>query len=243
MTLAIDAGNTFVKIAVFQSDDIIDVQKFRAGNFFQKISAVLEKHDEITDIVIASVNNTFEKELYKLGKKVSVHKLGDLPRLPFENRYATPATLGADRVALVSAACKVYPGKNVLVVDSGTCITYDFLTTEGAYLGGAISPGIQMRFKALHTFTARLPLIDAVEFEDFIGDSTTASIRSGVLNGVVNEIDGVIGQYKRRFKHLTVILTGGDLDFLSKQLKSSIFANSNFLLEGLNYILELNKNQ
>ncbi|RNL85930.1 type III pantothenate kinase [Sinomicrobium pectinilyticum] len=243
MTIAIDAGNTFVKIAVFQSDIILYSERFRSGDFLGKISGLLKQYGEVTDIIIASVADVFEKDLEELQKMVKVHILGTLTVLPFKNRYATPGTLGADRVALVSAACREYPGQNVLVIDSGTCITYDFLNAEGEYLGGAISPGIQMRYKALHTFTARLPLIDSTRLDDFIGNSTASSISSGVLNGVVNEIDGVIDQYKERFEHLTVILTGGDLDFLSKQLKSSIFANSNFLLKGLNYILELNKNQ
>ncbi|MGS2764033.1 type III pantothenate kinase [Sinomicrobium sp. M5D2P9] len=243
MTIAVDAGNTFVKIAVFQSDVILYSEKFRSDDFFKKISGLLEKYSSVTDIIVASVANVFEKDLEQLQKIVKVHTIGALVVLPFENKYATPGTLGADRVALVSAACREYPGQNVLVIDSGTCITYDFLNAGGQYLGGAISPGIQMRYKALHTFTARLPLIDSTRLDDFIGDSTASSISSGVLNGVVNEIDGVIAQYRHRFEHLTVILTGGDLDFLSKQLKSSIFANSNFLLKGLNYILELNKNQ
>ncbi|MGS2740364.1 type III pantothenate kinase [Sinomicrobium sp. M5D2P17] len=243
MTIAVDAGNTFVKIAVFQSDVLLYSEKFLSGDFLKKNLELLKKYSAVTDIIVASVANVFEKDLEQLQKIVKVHKIGALTVLPFENRYATPRTLGADRVALVSAAYREYPGQNVLVVDSGTCITYDFLNVRGQYLGGAISPGIQMRYKALHTFTARLPLIDSTRLEDFIGDSTASSISSGVLNGVVNEIDGVIGQYKERFEHLTVILTGGDLDFLSKQLKSSIFANSNFLLKGLNYILELNKNQ
>ncbi|UGU17206.1 type III pantothenate kinase [Sinomicrobium kalidii] len=243
MTLAVDAGNTFVKIAVFQSDAVLYTDRFSSGEFLKKISGVLEKYPVVTDMIIASVADITENDLSELAKKVHVHVLGNLPVLPFQNRYATPGTLGADRVALVGAACRKYTGKNVLIIDSGTCITYDFLDEKKQYLGGAISPGIRMRYKALHTFTARLPLIESTRLEDFIGDSTATSIASGVLNGVVNEIDGVISQYQARFEHLTVILTGGDLDFLSKQLKSSIFANSNFLLEGLNYIMELNKNQ
>ncbi|MBC9797576.1 type III pantothenate kinase [Sinomicrobium weinanense] len=243
MTLAVDAGNTLVKIAVFQSDDVLYAEKFPAGDFLKKNSEILEKYPSVTDMIVASVADIAENDLRALAKKVRLHILGNLPVLPFSNRYATPETLGADRVALVSAASRTYPGRNVLVIDSGTCITYDFLNEKNEYLGGAISPGIRMRYKALHTFTAKLPLIDADRLGDVIGNSTATSISSGVLNGVVNEIDGIIAQYRQRFQHLTVILTGGDLDFLSKQLKSSIFANPNFLLEGLNFIMELNKNQ
>ncbi|RAV29736.1 type III pantothenate kinase [Sinomicrobium soli] len=242
MTIAVDAGNTFVKVAVFQSGTMVECEKFRKAFFFEKISGLLKRYRGITDMVVASVSDIDEDALHALKVKVRVHVLDGCSRLPFENLYTTPKTLGADRIALMAAACKVYPGKNTLVIDSGTCITYDFLDARNRYLGGAISPGIRMRYRALHSFTARLPLLDIMELDDFIGDSTATSMASGVLNGVVNEIDGVIGQYRERFQNLTVILTGGDLDFLSEQLKSSIFANPNFLLEGLNYILELNKN-
>jgi type III pantothenate kinase len=135
-----------------------------------------------------------------------------------------------------------YPDNNVLIIDAGTCITYDFITNKNEYLGGAISPGIRMRYKGLNNLTANLPLLETKSPEDIIGSSTNSSIHSGVVNGVVNEIDGFINAYKEKYSYLTVILTGGDANFLSEQLKSSIFANSNFLLEGLNYILEFNSN-
>ncbi|WP_461532451.1 type III pantothenate kinase [Sinomicrobium sp.] len=242
MTIAVDAGNTFVKVAVFRADTVVMYERFENEHFLEKISNLLNLYPEITDMMVASVSDLDEDSLRTLDTKVKIHVLDSHFTLPFENLYATPKTLGADRLALVAAASRAYPGQNVLVIDSGTCITYDFLDAQNRYLGGAISPGIRMRYHALHAFTARLPLLDIVEIDDFIGDSTSSAMTSGVLNGLVNEIDGVIGQYRERFQNLTVILTGGDLDFLSEQLKSSIFANPNFLLEGLNYILELNKN-
>ena len=163
--------------------------------------------------------------------------------MPFKNLYKTPHTLGLDRIALVTAAVKNYPDKNVLVIDAGTSITFDFKNEHEEYLGGSISPGLQMRFKALNTFTAALPLIEPKEDAEHIGTDTEEAIQSGVIWGVVTEIDGIINWYKKNYNDLTIILTGGDMLFLSKTLKNGIFANSNFLLEGLNYLILFNKNQ
>jgi type III pantothenate kinase len=149
--------------------------------------------------------------------------------------------LGIDRIALASAAVHLYINKNVLVIDAGTCITYDFINSENEYLGGAISPGISLRYKSLHTFTDKLPLLEANNSKLLIGNSTATSIHAGVVNGVLYEIDGFIEAYKNNYENLTVILTGGDAHFLRDTIKNDIFANSNFLLEGLNHILEYNK--
>jgi len=164
-------------------------------------------------------------------------------KVPFKNTYKTPKTLGVDRIALVAAAVVKFPKKHVLVIDAGTCITYDFVTKEAAYLGGAISPGIKMRYQSLHAFTENLPLLDVFESNNFIGTSTEESIISGVLTGVQKEINGFIEDYQQEYLDLTVVLTGGDTNFLSKQLKSSIFANQNFLLQGLNEILKFNQHK
>ncbi|NNK40613.1 MAG: type III pantothenate kinase, partial [Winogradskyella sp.] len=161
-------------------------------------------------------------------------------KLPFINKYETPKTLGVDRIALVSASVLHFPDQNVLIIDAGTCVTYDFITNDNNYIGGAISPGLSMRYRALNTFTAKLPLLNVQQPKSVVGKTTESSIHSGVVNGIVLEIDGVIDQYKEQFGDLTVILTGGDGKFLSNQLKNSIFANSNFLLQGLNYILQFN---
>ncbi len=130
-----------------------------------------------------------------------------------------------------------------MIIDAGTCITYDFITSENVYLGGAISPGIRLRYQSLNNLTENLPLLEKKAPKNLIGNSSKESIHSGVINGVLMEIDGAIQEYNKKNKDLTVILTGGDANFLSKRLKSSIFANSNFLLEGLNFILELNSNK
>jgi type III pantothenate kinase len=129
-----------------------------------------------------------------------------------------------------------FPNKNVLVIGAGTCITYDFVNANNEYLGGAISPGIQMRYKSLNNYTSKLPLLKKEIPENFIGNSTQNAIHSGVIDGIIYEIEGFISQYFLKYQDLTIILTGGDADFLAKSLKSTIFANSNFLLESLNLI-------
>lgn len=121
-----------------------------------------------------------------------------------------------------------------MVIDAGTCVTYDFIDEENNYLGGAIAPGLRLRYEVLHNFTAKLPLLSLESPKDFIGTSTSESIHSGVVNGFAYEIDGFIDEYKARYSNFIIILTGGDTDFLAKRLKNTIFANSNFLLESLN---------
>ena len=162
-------------------------------------------------------------------------------KVPFKNSYATPQTLGIDRIALATAAFYHAPHKNTLVIDAGTCITYDMVNDFDEYLGGAISPGLEMRYKAMHQQTSALPLLPVEAPLDLIGNTTNSSMHSGVVNGICAELDGIIDQYATRFKDLTVILTGGDSHFLSKRLKNTIFADSKFLLKGLNYLLEYNK--
>ena len=163
-------------------------------------------------------------------------------KISLKNLYTTPETLGLDRLALVAAATQHYPKTNALVIDAGTCITYDFVDANAHYFGGAISPGLKMRYKALNNQTAQLPLLQPSNLKSYIGTSTEASIHSGVVHGIVQEIQGVISTYSSDYSDLTVILTGGDANFLCKQFKISIFANSNFLLEGLNFLLDYNSN-
>ncbi|MEH6703927.1 MAG: type III pantothenate kinase [Galbibacter orientalis] len=241
MNLIIDVGNSFIKVAVFKADKVVEVAQTAESDFLKKISNIFENHPSIAKIMVSSVGKLSDAYIEGLSVFAPVLILNKNSKLPFKNEYATPNTLGVDRIALVAAAFYAYPQKNCLVIDAGTCITYDFLDEKGVYKGGAISPGIRMRYKAMHAFTAKLPLIDSFELENFIGNSTETCMISGVINGTVNEIEATILQYQRKFKDLTVILTGGDSHFLSKRLKSSIFAHPNFLMEGVNYILELNK--
>ncbi len=244
MNLVIDVGNTFVKLAVFNGDDVLvykDVVNY--ADVIVSTRAVNNAYTSINRAIISSVSNFSESDLQELKSMFKLLVLDNTVKIPFNNKYETPNTLGVDRIALVCAAHYLYPKRDVLVIDAGTCITYDFLTYTNNYLGGAISPGLRMRYKSLNSFTANLPLLETSMPNNIIGTSTNKAINSGVVYGVLSEIDGVIARYKLNYSHLTVILTGGDCNFLSKQLKSSIFVNSNFLLEGLNFILKYNSNE
>ncbi|MFI2742995.1 type III pantothenate kinase [Zhouia sp. PK063] len=241
MNLVIDAGNTLVKVAIFQVNSLVKVYRFEKENFLEKISEILKEFPEVKHAIVCSVTNFSQMYIQTLSVFCKVHVLSSSSKIPFINQYKTPETLGVDRIGLITAAYFEYSKKNTLVIDAGTCITYDFITEHGAYLGGAISPGLQMRFKSLHTFTAKLPLITSDKFVNYLGNNTETCIASGVVNGVCAEIIEILRQYSSDFPDLTVILTGGDHQILSKRLKNGIFANSNFLLLGLNYLLELNK--
>ncbi|MFC7358065.1 type III pantothenate kinase [Jejudonia soesokkakensis] len=242
MNLIIDVGNTFIKLAVFHADSLVHKDVIKASRFSEALLKVNKTYPDITKCIVSSVGKFDKNLLLNLQKKVSVLHLTKATKVPFTNCYTTPETLGVDRIALVSAAAVQFSEKNVLIIDAGSCITYDFLTAENKYLGGAISPGLQMRFKAMHTFTASLPLLELKRIDFLLGNSTENSMQVGVFKAVVNEIQGFITQYKQEYDDLTVILTGGDAEILLDSLKNDIFANSNFLLEGLHYILEHNKN-
>ncbi|WP_394974798.1 type III pantothenate kinase [uncultured Croceitalea sp.] len=240
MNLVVDIGNTRVKFAVFENQKLVIDEKAESRIFLSKVKELFETFPKINDAIISSVKK-LDKEADILALFCKVHVLSHKSKTPFKNSYATPQTLGVDRIALASAGFYTNPRKNTLIIDAGTCITYDIINDYGEYLGGAISPGIVMRYKAMHNQTDGLPLLKPDELLDYIGNTTENSMHSGVINGTVQEVDGVITQYKQRFKDLTVILTGGDAHFFGKRLKNSIFANSKFLLEGLNYLLEYNK--
>jgi|TARA_B110000114_G_scaffold183316_1_gene224344 type III pantothenate kinase len=242
MNLIIDIGNTATKLAVFQLDKIIKVQTVATKGMVFEVEKLLEKFSEIRQGLLSTVRTMDNSEVETLQKLLPIKILEASFKLPFENRYDTPLTLGVDRLALMAAAVKQCPNKNVLVIDAGSCITYDFMDADQNYLGGAISPGLEMRYKSLEAFTSNLPLLPKSIPNQRIGSSTEASIHSGVVHGVLQEIEGTIKVYQNKYPDLTVILTGGDADFLCKQFKISIFADSNFLLEGLNFLLEFNSN-
>jgi type III pantothenate kinase len=239
MNLVIDVGNSRVKIAVFNNNELIHNEIFTDLTWLNGAVEII-KNFNCSNAIISSVGNLKKVDLVKLSSKINLIQLTNNTKVPFKNAYATPKTLGVDRIALVSSAVLSFPYKNVLIIDAGTCITYDFVNSEAVYFGGAISPGLKMRYQSLHFFTKKLPLLEPSNNYSLIGDSTANSIHSGVVLGVLNEIEGVINQYLNKNKDLTVVLTGGDVNFLSNKLKNSIFANPNFLLQGLNTILTHN---
>lgn len=239
MNLVIDIGNTQVKTAVFKDHTLIDKATFSKDELYSGLKNISIKN-KITHTILSSVGKLDALELEKLQNLFPCLILNSSTKLPFNNQYKTPHTLGVDRMALMAAAVDQYPDQNVLVIDAGSCLTYDFVSDQKNYFGGTISPGIAMRYKSLNDHTANLPKLSLVNKIPEKGDSTENAIHLGVINGVIFEIEGVINQYKALNQKLTVILTGGDTIFLAKNIKSTIFANPNFLLEGLNSILTYN---
>ena len=237
MNLTLDIGNTQSKLAVF-NNSLVVVKTFDSEFIIDEIDGFLLLYPSIKNLIVCSVTDiTLNLEKYNFN---NVHFVSSNSNIPFENLYLSKDSLGNDRIALVSSASISYPGKNVLIIDAGSCITYDFINDKNQYLGGAISPGLNMRYKSLNEFTSKLPLLSLESSDKLIANQTIDSINVGVANGVVFEIEGFVRQYLSEYDNLTVILTGGNSDFLSNQLKISIFANQNFLLEGLNNLIKLN---
>ena len=235
MNLIIDIGNSSAKLAVFEENTILKKITCASKSIASNVKK-LRKEYSIKNCIVSSVSKFDMAKLNGFEGFNKVIQLNHHTKIPFVNEYNSPSTLGVDRIALASAAITNYPKQNVLVIDAGTCITYDFINSNKKYQGGAISPGIVLRYKSLYDYTANLPRLEQDQYE-LIGKDTESAIHSGVLNGLIQEIDGVIGQYQKNYQNLTVVLTGGDTNFLAKKLKSTIFANPNFLLEGLNSIL------
>ena len=238
MNLIIDIGNTRTKLAVFKGNSLQKVSIVKTEKLFNKVKKKFKKY-AITNSIISSVAKTPTETLHFLTKNANCIDLSSETKIPFKNLYKTPTTLGVDRIALIAGAINLKNNHNTLVIDAGTCITYDFINQKNEYFGGAIAPGIKMRYKALHKFTANLPLL-IPEKNPEKGNTTENAIHKGIINGIFLEIEGIIKQYQNKYDNLTIVLTGGDTNFLAGMLKSSIFANPNFLLEGLNYILNYN---
>lgn len=239
MQLVIDIGNTRIKAALFEKDEI------KHSFVFQSLEEVIEsdlfQQFTITYCIVGSVVNGIEAFIEKLNQKVNVSIFTTDTPIPIQNNYKSANTLGSDRLAASIGGNTLFPNENVLVIDAGTCIKYNFTNKQNQYIGGAISPGLEMRFKALHTFTARLPLLSVDDgFNDLIGKNSTESILSGVQTAVVAEVDGLIDEYKNKFSDLKIVLTGGDYNFFEKRLKNSIFADPFLILKGLNAILKFN---
>lgn len=241
MKLVIDIGNTFTKLALFEQDEIIKIYRFKQFGI-EELYEIESDYSNIKSVIVSQVNK-FPKALKNyLYKNYHFTALSAETPIPIINKYKTPETLGNDRIAAVVAGAKLYPNQNVLIIDAGSCITFDFINYKNEYLGGSISPGIEIRFKAMNSFTQNLPLIENKKIDYLIGSTTEESILSGVLNGILNEIDGIISLYKGNYENLTIILSGGDYIYFDKRLKNNIFALPNIVLLGLNVILDFNDN-
>lgn len=240
MNLVIDIGNTLQKYAVFDGKKIKHQGVTESSDFFSEEN-FFSDNKGIEKAIVSSVCAIPESLLSGIKSFCHLHILNTKTRLPFKNLYKTPETLGNDRIAGLAGAHSLHPGKNVLIIDAGTCITIDFLHANGEYSGGAISPGMTMKLKALHTFTGKLPLVTLREFNDDSGYDTETSILAGILNGSIAETDKAIDRYKEKYPELIVLLCGGDVSFLAKRLKNSIFAVPDLVLLGLNELLECNE--
>jgi type III pantothenate kinase len=237
--VVIDLGNTLAKVAAFENGAMVSLQVFRTGSY-QRLEKYLTNFPERSFCIVSSVvdyPNSFEAFI---NSHLNTLFLDTNTSLPIKNLYKTPETLGRDRIAAAVAAWHEFPEKNILVIDAGTAITTDLVTKQGEFIGGAIAPGIDMRFRALHTFTSKLPLVKRKNIRYLTGTTTEESISSGVINGVVCEIDGTINKNKAIYPDLITVFGGGDSKFLLKRLKNSIFALSNPVINGLHLILNYN---
>lgn len=239
MNLVIDSGNSAAKVGIFDHQRLVEKGTFSTLQDLEGF--VREAH--YTHVIISSVKADVQSISSWADKAARVLVLDKELPLPITNLYATPDTLGMDRLAGVCGANELFPGLPSLVIDAGTCITYDFIDERANYHGGSISPGLFMRFRAVHTFTAKLPLVSPIKDAALIGTSTESSIQSGVVNGLLAEMEGIIERYERQFSGLRVILCGGDVGFFENQLKASIFASPELVLHGLNSILIHNVNR
>jgi type III pantothenate kinase len=239
MKLIVDIGNTFAKVAVFDGDEMVD---FAIGqnSDAEPTERLFGKYSPECGIVsaVAIVTDDMRQRIDGLG--IPMMWLDGRTPLPVSNCYSTPETLGADRIAAVVGAYSLFPGRDILVIDAGTCVTYEFLGADGRYLGGNISPGLQMRLKALNAFTGRLPLVAAEGESPAWGNSTETAIRTGVVKGMEYEIAGYIKDVKGKYPNLLVFLTGGDKFSFDEKIKSIIFADRFLVLKGLNRILDYN---
>jgi type III pantothenate kinase len=237
-TLCLDFGNTRLKAAIFKNGELGEIIFLRDDPAVH-LQELIEEHKPSESILSSVVNHPPEVEAV-LEKYTRFHKLSDLSKLAFTIPVGKPATVGTDRLAVAAAAVHYFPGKNNLAIVLGSCVTYNFITAQNELIGGSISPGMQMRFRALNDYTAKLPLVKGDWNVPVIGYDTVTNIQSGVVIGLAKEIDGIIDEYKNRFGNFNVLLTGGDLPIIAPHLKNKIFADPELIFKGLYAICQLN---
>ncbi|MDP2187046.1 MAG: type III pantothenate kinase [Sphingobacteriaceae bacterium] len=230
----LDAGNTRLKIGRFEGGELVQVEALALTDWQQHRLTLPAEAAALASVSVP------EGDLESWLKKRGVHRIvrfDPQAPLPFESKYTSPETLGSDRKMLVLGAISQYPKRNRLIIGLGSCITYDLLTSQNVHLGGDISPGMHMRWRAMHEFTARLPLVTESEPVQPLGTDTLSALRSGVVQGILAEIQGRCQQLEQQIPDLTIILTGGDAHFFEKQINSPIFAEPNLALYGLHALL------
>ena len=240
MYLILDFGNTRIKHFVYREKALVASKVSVFSDLSESLHKTKQEFPKITAILIADVwgkAKTIVSEIFS-SQKIIICNLN--LNMPFTTRYESPTSFGADRIALLSSICLAYPKQNVLGIDLGTCITFDFIDKNAKHYGGSISPGFEMRYKSVHHFTGQLPELSPKKPNSLIGIDTESGIHSGIYYGILHEIEGQIEFYKARFKNLTVIFVGGDSQRLPMPYKNGIFAPNNFSADGLRHILELN---
>ncbi len=239
MQLVIDVGNTRLKLALFENNELIKYHVCK--NADELLTQKWLDQFTISNCILVTVVDKLDDFIKLLETRFPVLVYNNLVDTTLVNKYATPETLGGDRLVAAVAANHLFPNNNVLVVDVGTCIKYNFVDSEKTFLGGAISPGLRMRLKAINSFTARLPLLEVDDnYNDMVANTTNNNILAGATLGAVAEVNGFIELYEQRYDMLKVVLTGGDLNFFENRLKKSIFADAFLTLKGLNVILNHN---
>ena len=238
ISLCFDFGNTRRKLAIFNGAELERVQVLRDDSS-ETIKALIDQYKPAKSILSSVVEHNPEMEIL-LAEKTKFHKLNHNTRLPFTTPVGKPETIGADRLALIAGAVHLFPKKHNLVIALGSCVTYNFCNKFHEFLGGGISPGLEMRLKSLNYYTAKLPLVAANSNAPLIGYDTATNIHSGVVLGMVYEMDGFIDEYSRKFDNFNVLLTGGDMVYLASHLKNKIFADPDLIFKGLYAISEVN---
>lgn len=236
-SVAVDIGNTFTKVGFFEGNALVETASTR----FNNDARILKRIERFAarNAIVSNVGSSNNSLVQTLDEKMTLLKLNARTKLPIEIKYESK-TLGQDRVALAVAGFMEFKNQNVIVISAGTCITYNFVSHQGVFGGGAISPGLRMRLKAMHDYTARLPEVKTIDTPQLVGRSTKASLLSGALNGAAFEMDGYIDACKSQYKNLRVVLTGGDLPHFEPRLKNKIFARPHAALYGLHAILQHN---
>lgn len=238
-TICLDFGNTRLKVAVFEEDQLQEVVVLRQDvvpHLAELIDRVQPRYSILSSVIR---HDPAVEEL--LAARTKFHLLSNTSKLPFTIPVGKPETVGADRLAIAAASVFLFPRTNNLAIGLGTCITFNFINQEHQLLGGSISPGMEMRFRAMHQFTAKLPLVEAHWNVPLIGYDTVTNMQSGVVFGMAKEIDGIIEAYREKFGNFNALLTGGDIGLFQPHLKNKIFADPDLIFKGLYAISQINR--
>lgn len=238
--LILDFGNTLKKAAVFQEDKMLELRS-TDGDIVQIIEDFKRQFPDLKSAILSSVVNIDLHLMHYLKSNFTFLLFDHHTKIPIQNSYATPESLGKDRLAAAVGAQLHYPHDDVLIIDAGSSITYELKSKDGDYRGGAISPGILMRARALNHFTDQLPLVKPQRDVSLLGKDTRSSLLSGIVNGTIAEVSAMIDAFQNQYDGIKIILTGGDVFYFEKSLNYDIFASENLVLQGLNYILDYNE--